>query len=64
MNAFPKSMPETGNGKFMGTWHVLRSWQTFGKTIKKKSRLAAGTIFAELDKPFTGKCQYMMYKQR
>ena len=35
-------------------------WQTFGKTYDPMRGLAAGTIFPELDKPFTGKCNMNM----
>lgn len=31
-------------------------WQMFTKTYDPKKALQAGTIFPELDKPFTGKC--------
>lgn len=31
-------------------------WQTFGKTYDPRKALMAGTIFPELDKPFTGSC--------
>ncbi|MCI7108011.1 MAG: spore coat associated protein CotJA [Agathobacter sp.] len=31
-------------------------WQMFTKTYDPKQALMAGTIFPELDKPFTGKC--------
>ena len=31
-------------------------WQTFGKTYDPRKALMAGTIFPELDKPFTGNC--------
>lgn len=31
-------------------------WQKFEKTYDPKKALHAGTIFPELDKPFTGKC--------
>lgn len=31
-------------------------WQTFGETYDPRQALKAGTIFPELDKPFTGNC--------
>ena len=31
-------------------------WQNFTKVYDPKKALQAGTIFPELDKPFTGKC--------
>lgn len=31
-------------------------WQTFGKTYDPRQALKSGTIFPELDKPFTGNC--------
>lgn len=31
-------------------------WQHFTKTYDPQKALQAGTIFPELDKPFTGKC--------
>lgn len=31
-------------------------WQNFTKAYDPKQALQAGTIFPELDKPFTGKC--------
>lgn len=31
-------------------------WQNFTRTYDPKKALQAGTIFPELDKPFTGKC--------
>lgn len=33
-------------------------WQKFDKTYDPMKALHAGTIFPELDKPFTGKCMY------
>ena len=36
---------------------VYVPWQTFGKTYDPKKALMAGTIFPELDKPFTGRCK-------
>lgn len=32
-------------------------WQTFGQIYDPKKALMAGTIFPELDKPFTGRCK-------
>lgn len=32
-------------------------WQTFGQTYDPQKALMAGTIFPELDKPFSGKCK-------
>lgn len=35
-------------------------WQSFDKTYDPMQGLSAGTIFPELDKPFTGKCSKSM----
>lgn len=32
-------------------------WQTFGQTYDPKKALMTGTIFPELDMPFTGRCK-------
>lgn len=32
-------------------------WQKFGQVYDPKRALMVGTIFPELDKPFTGKCR-------
>ena len=50
MNATINTMPETDNG----------SHQVPGMCYVPMRGLAAGTIFPELDKPFTGKCNMNM----
>jgi hypothetical protein len=32
-------------------------WQTFTKAYEPQKALMTGTIFPELDKPFTGRCR-------
>lgn len=32
-------------------------WQSFGQVYDPKKALMTGTIFPELDKPFTGRCK-------
>jgi hypothetical protein len=32
-------------------------WQTFTKAYEPQKALMTGTIFPELDKPFTGRCK-------
>ncbi len=56
MNATINTMPETDNGSHQVPGMCYVPWQTFGKTYDPMRGLAAGTIFPELDKPFTGKC--------
>jgi hypothetical protein len=34
-------------------------WQTFTKAYEPQKALMTGTIFPELDKPFSGKCRMM-----
>lgn len=59
MNVNPNSMMENSCGDMVpGMCYV--PWQTFGKTYDPMKGLAAGTIFPELDKPFTGKCSKTM----
>lgn len=54
MNATINTMPETDNGSHQVPGMCYVPWQTFGKTYDPMRGLAAGTIFPELDKPFTG----------
>ena len=56
MNATINTMPETDNGSHQVPGMCYVPWQTFGKTYDPMRGLAADTIFPELDKPFTGKC--------
>ena len=56
MNATINTMPETDNGSHPVPGMCYVPWQTFGKTYEPMRGHAAGTIFPELDKPFTGKC--------
>ena len=60
MNATINTMPETDNGSHQVPGMCYVPWQTFGKTYDPMRGLAAGTIFPELDKPFTGKCNMNM----
>ena len=53
MNATINTMPETDNGSHQVPGMCYVPWQTFGKTYDPMRGLAAGTIFPELDKPFT-----------
>lgn len=43
------------------SWQVVGMayvpWQTFGHVYDPKKALMTGTIFPELDKPFTGRCK-------
>ena len=39
-------------------------WQTFGKTYDPMRGLSTGTIFPDLDKPFTAQCNLMMGGRR
>lgn len=39
-------------------------WQHFKQTYDPKRALMAGTIFPELDKPFSGKCMMQMGGRR
>ena len=60
MNATINTMPETDNGSHQVPGMCYVPWQTFGKTYDPMRGLAAGTIFPELDKHFTGKCNMNM----
>ncbi len=64
MNATINTMPETDNGSHQVPGMCYVPWQTFGKTYDPMRGLAAGTIFPELDKPFTGKCNMNMMRGR
>lgn len=63
MNATINTMPETDNGSHQVPGMCYVPWQTFGKTYDPMRGLVAGTIFPELDKPFTGKCNMNMMQE-
>lgn len=42
-------------GQVVGMAYV--PWQQFGQVYDPKKALITGTIFPELDKPFTGRCK-------
>ncbi|MCM1106631.1 MAG: spore coat associated protein CotJA [Blautia sp.] len=50
----------TGDKDDCANWVVGMAyvpWQTFGQTYDPKRALMTGTIFPELDMPFTGRCR-------
>lgn len=58
MNMTPRcNVPERDDCSEWVVGMAYVPWQTFGQVYDPKRALMAGTIFPELDKPFTGKCR-------
>ena len=60
MNATIKTLQLTDNRTHQVRGMCEVPWQRIGKPYEPLRWLAAGTIFPELDKPFTGKCNMNM----